>query len=41
LWVYFWLENKKWPFSKKRSFILTALLAGVIVLKYLFVATKS
>ncbi len=41
LWLYFWLENKRWPFSKKRSFILTAVLAGVIVLKYLFVATKS
>ncbi|MCW3120709.1 MAG: hypothetical protein JWQ38_201 [Flavipsychrobacter sp.] len=41
LWVYFWLEQTNWPFSNKKTAILSLLLIAIAASKFLFVSSNS
>lgn len=41
LWIYFWMGNEKWPFSKRVSIVLSIVLVAIVVIKFLFVGQHS
>jgi hypothetical protein len=41
LWAYLWIEKTNWPFSGKMSVLLSGLLAGVFLLKYLLTNSST
>ena len=41
LWVYFWMDGRKWPFSKNRSILLSCLLIAVAGIKFSLASEQS
>jgi hypothetical protein len=41
LWVYFIIEKKNWPFSLKKTMILSLLLGSVVIFKFLLSQTQT
>ncbi len=41
LWVYVWLDNKDWPFSRGWSIALSGIIVLVFLMKFMFVPAKG